>query len=120
MVAGDVVKHRVGRDLEDIVLQLLQCTDTCYLLVCLWVAEDKVAEAHVLFQEVAEFQGEHLRVLVHEMEMLLLSPLLVCRLRALHDKRHIFVLLADVFQESEASLGIALPIVREAHVTDDA
>ena len=96
MVAGDMIEHGVGRDLEDIVLQLLERADACNLLVRLRVAEDEVAETHVFLQEVTKLQGQHLGVLVHEMEMLFLCPFLVGRLRALHDKRHILVFLADI------------------------
>ncbi len=60
VVAGDVIEHRVGRNLKDIVLQLLERADARYLLVRLRVSEDEVAEAHVFFQEVAELQGQHL------------------------------------------------------------
>ena len=80
VVARDVVEHGVGRDLEDVVLQLLQRADARYLLVGVRVAEHEVAKAHVLLDEVAQLHGEHLGVLVHEMEMLAVGAILVCRL----------------------------------------
>ena len=54
VVAADVIEHRVLRYLEDVVLQLLQRAHAEHLLVGRGVAEDEVAEAHVLLHETVE------------------------------------------------------------------
>ena len=133
VVARDMIEHGIARDLEDIVLQLLQGMDAHNLLMGLRVAEDEVAEAHVLLHEMAQVNAEHLRVLVYELKALSLGSFAVGRLGALHDERHVLVLPAYGLQEFEAGLRIFVLFVSahgtlmlgvgmdgEAHVADDA
>ncbi len=68
VVAANVAHQRVVRNGEDVVLQLLQRRDAHHLLLRHRVAEDEVAEAHVLLKEMAQVDVHLLRVLVDEME----------------------------------------------------
>ncbi len=120
VVARDVVEQGVGRNLEDAVLQLLERADARYFLVGVGVAEDEVAKSHVLFDEVAQLHGEHLGVLVHEVEMLTVGAILVGRLRAFHDERHKLVHPSYVFKKPESRLRVALAAPWKPHVADHA
>ena len=60
VVARHVVEHRVVGYVEDVVLQLLQVAYTHHGCVGMWVAEDEVAKAHVLFQQLAQVAGHGL------------------------------------------------------------
>ena len=51
VVTGDVIKHGIARNLENIILQFLQRAHTKYLLMRLRIAENEVAEAHMLFHQ---------------------------------------------------------------------
>ena len=123
-----MILERLGGNLEDVVLQFLQRTHTCHLFLRLGVAEDEVAEPHVLLNELAQVHVHLLRVLIDEMEVLLLRLLLVHNLRTLQNQRHILVALADFAQQLQASLRITLldvcqttvhALQRESRVTDD-
>ena len=120
VVARDVVKHGVGRYLEDIVLQLLQGAHALYLLVGVGVAKHEVAEAHVVLHEVTQLHGEYLGVFVHEVEVFPVGAILVGSLRAFHDQRHILVFLPYVLKELESRLRVALAMHGEAHIADHA
>ena len=116
-------------NLEDAILQLLQRRHTSHLLLGNRVAEDEVAEAHVLFDEPAQVDIHFLRVLVDEVEVFGLGLRLVLNLRALKDERHVFVALANLAQQLQTGFRIALLDVcqtathslhGEARVGDDA
>ena len=51
VVTGDVIKHGIARNLENIILQFLQRAHAKYLLMRLRIAENEVAEAHMLFHQ---------------------------------------------------------------------
>ena len=108
VVARDVVEHAVVGNVEDVVLQLLEVSHAHHLLVGGGVAEDEVAEAEVLGQDVAQVDVHLLRILVHipDADAHVLGFLAVHHLGALHDERNVFVALADGAEELEAGLGI--------------
>ena len=54
VVSRHVVKHRIARNLEDVILQLLQRRHTRHLLLCHRVTENKVTEAHVFLNQFME------------------------------------------------------------------
>ena len=104
MVARDVVEHGVVGNLEHVVLQLLQRMDAHDGLLRLWVAEDEIAESHVVLQGLAQVDVEGFRLLVDEEEMLVVGLQPVGRLRALHDERHELVFFPDGLQELETGI----------------
>ena len=99
VVAHDVVAERVGGNLEDIVLQVLQRGDAGNLLVGVRVAEDEVAEAHVLLHQVVQVDVHLRRVLVNEVEALGLCLLAVDALLRVENQRHVLVALPDFAQQ---------------------
>ena len=120
VVARDVVEHGVVRDLEDVVLKLFQTVNAHYLGMGLGVAEDEIAEAHVILQQAAQVKTHLLRVFIDKAEALGLSTLTVMGLRALDDERHILVLGPYGTQQFETRLGIFHAPYGEAHVADHA
>ena len=90
-----MVEHGVARYLEDVVLQLLQIVYAHYLLTCDGIAEDEVAEAHVLLHDALQVYAHLLAVLVDKAEALGLSTLTVVAVGAFHDERNVFVLRTD-------------------------
>ena len=118
MVATDMVKHRLIRDLENIVLQLLQVMDPHDLLMRLWVTEDEIPEPHVLLQDMAEIDVHGLRVLVNEPESLLFRFSPVLRLRAFHDQGDVFVLRSDGLQQLDSSLRVLYSLDWEPGIAD--
>ena len=105
VVARDVIEHGVVGDLEHIVLQFLQRMDAHDGLLRRGIAEDEVAEPHVVFQCPAQVDIEGLRPLVDKEEMLVVGPQTIGGLRALHDQRHKLVFLPYGLQELEAGVG---------------
>ena len=129
VVARDVAQHGVVGDAEDVVLKLLQIMHSHDLGMALWVTEDEVAEAHVLFEYVSEVAAHGLRVLVDKEEALGLGLGAVIRLRTLKDKGHILVAAAYLAQKLQARLRVLVHRTLlgrhgighgEAHVGDDA
>ena len=131
VVAAHMIEHRVVGNREDIVLQLLQVSYAHDFLLGLRVAEDEVAEAEMLCQQVAQVNIHLLRVLVHEGDAVALGALTVLALRTLHDHRDVFIVVANGFQQPETCFGIFLGsqsatlrtiglMSRETAVTDDA
>ena len=108
VVAADVIEHRVARNLEDVVLQLLQRGNTGYLFLGRGIAEDKVAKAHVLLYQLAQIDIHLLRVLIDKMETLGLGLLLVDNLRTLQNEGHILVATTNLAQQLQTGLWIAL------------
>ena len=108
VVARDMIAQRVGRNLEDIVLQLLQRGDTGNLFLRNRVTEDEIAKAHVFLDELTQVDIHLLRVLVNEMELLRLSLLTVLRLRALENQWHILVVAANLMKQFQTSLSITI------------
>ena len=109
-----MVLERIGRDIEDVVLQFLQCRYAIHLLFGLGVTEDEVAKAHVLFNEAAQVDIHLLRVLIDEVEVLGLCLFLVDNLRTLQNQWHIFVTTSYFTQQFQTSLRIALLDMRQA------
>ena len=101
-----MVEHGVARNLEDVVLQFFQAVDAHHLLVCRRVAEDEVAEAHVLFEQMAEVHAHLLRVLVYEPEAFRLRLLPVVALRTFEDQRQVFVLLPDGAEQLQSGFRV--------------
>ena len=129
VVAAHVVLERVGRNVEDVVLQLLQRVDTRHLLLRLRVTEHEVTKAHVLLNQRTQVHIHLLRILVDEVEPLGLCLLLVLNLRTLQNQRHILVTTTNLAQQLQASLSITLLHVRqsalvrlhrESRIADDA
>ena len=108
VVTRDMIAQRVGRNLEDIVLQLLQRGDTGNLFLRNRVTEDEIAKAHVFLDELTQVDIHLLRVLVNEMELLRLSLLTVLRLRALENQWHILVVAANLMKQFQTSLSITI------------
>ena len=113
VVARDVAQHRLAGYLEDVVLQLLEVAHPHDFLVGLGVAEDEVAEAHVVLHDLAEVTGHGLGVLVDKAETLGFSLLPVLALRTLEDERQVFVAATDLAQELQSGLRI---LVGRLHV----
>ena len=84
------------------------------------VAEDKVAEAHVLLHDVAQVNAHGLGVLVDEVEVLRLGLRLVLCFAALEYQRYVLVVLAYGAQQLEAGLGVLYAVLGVAAVRDDA
>ena len=120
VVARDMIEHRVVRYAEYVVLQLLEVMYAHNLRLRLRVAEDEVAEAHVLLHDGTEVQRHLLRVLVNEAEAFSLSLSPVLRLRAFHDERQEGSPLMDDAQKLKSSLRVLHATERKAHVADDA
>ena len=128
IVTGHMELERVGRNLEDIVLQLLQRRHPGHLLQRLRITEDKVAKAHVLLYQLAQVHVHLFRILVHEMETFRLGLLPVLNLRTLQNQRHVLIALSDFTQQLQTSLSVSLlnmcqttidALHREARVADD-
>ena len=113
VVSRHVVKHRIARNLEDVILQLLQRRHTRHLLLCHRVTEDEVAEAHVFLNEFMEVHIEFGRVLVDEMEALCLGLRAVDGLGGIEDQRHILVTATDLTQQFQTSLRVTLLHMRQ-------
>ena len=113
MVARHMVEHRVTGNLEDIVLQFLQCTDTRHLLLGCRVTENEVTKAHVLLDKLMQIDVKFGGVLVDEIKALRLSLLAVGYLRGVKDQRYIFVATANLPKELQTGLGIAFLDMRE-------
>ena len=103
-----MIKHRVARNLEDIVLKFLQRRDASYLFLGIRIAEDEIAEAHVFLYQLAQVDIHLLGVLVDKVETLSLRLLLVGNLRALQNQRHILVATTNLTQQLQTRLRIAL------------
>ena len=108
VVAGDMIEHRIVRYQEDIILQLLEVTDTGDLLMGLRVTEDKVAEAHVLLQQLTQVDIHLLAVLVHKLIPILLRLLPIGTLTALQDQRDIGVAGTDGMEKLQSGLSVFL------------
>ena len=111
VIARDMVEHRVVGYLEDIVLQLLQRPYSHYLLMSVGVAEDKVAESHVLLKYMPQVNTHLLGCLIHKAEVLPLGLLAVCRFRALQYERHKLVPAPYLAQQFESCLGVFLHLL---------
>ena len=114
VVARDMIFQRLGRNLEDIVLQFLQRCHACYLLFRLRVTEDKVSESHVLLHQLVEVNIHLRRVLVDEVESLSLSLGTVERLRGVEYQWHILIAPAYLAQQLQSCLRVALLHMRES------
>ena len=68
VIAADMIEHRIVRDIEDIILQLLQASDTHNLLVSLRITEYEIAKAHVLLHQSAKIYTHLLGILINEAE----------------------------------------------------
>ena len=92
--------------------------------MCLGIAEDEIAEAHVHGQEVPQVDVHLLRVLVDvlDTDARLLCLFTVHLLRTLHDQGDILISLTDGLQQFEASFRVfLLPFMhRETAVADHA
>ena len=108
-----MVEHRVTGNLEDIVLQFLQCTDTRHLLLGCRVTKNKVTKAHVFLDKLMQIDVKLGGVLVDEIKSLSLSLLAVGYLRGVKDQRYIFVATANLPKELQTGLGIAFLNMRE-------
>ena len=108
VVAGDMIEHRIVRYQEDIILQLLEVTDTGDLLMGLRVTEDKVAEAHVLLQQLTQVDIHLLAVLVHKLIPILLRLLPIGTLTALQDQWDIGVAGTDGMEKFQSGLSVFL------------
>lgn len=104
-----MIEHGVVRDIEDIILQLLQTTNARNLLVGLRISEDEIAKAHVLLHQMTEIHTHFLRVLIHKSKSLSLCLGTVFTLGALQYQRNKRIVLADIPEEFEACLRILLP-----------
>ena len=90
-----MVLERLGRNVEDVVLQLLQRLDAENLFVGSGVAEYEVAKAHVFLNHLAQVNIELLRVLVEEVETLSPCFFAIGNLRALQNQWYILVVFSD-------------------------
>ena len=108
VISLDMAHKRIGGNLEDIVLQLLQRGDTGDFLLRHRIAEDEVAEAHVLLHQVMQVDVHLRRVLVDEVEPLSLCLLTVGRLFRVEDQRHILIAATDLAQQLQSGLRIAI------------
>ena len=104
VVATDMIEHRIVRDVEDIILQLLQTMDAHDFLVGFRIAEDEIAEAHVLLHQATEIHTHLLGVLIYEAESLGFCLGTVVALGTLDDKRHERIGLADVTEEAQSGI----------------
>ena len=103
-----MIEHRIVRYQEDIILQLLEVTDTGDLLMGLRVTEDKVAEAHVLLQQLTQVDIHLLAVLVHKLIPILLRLLPIGTLTALQDQRDIGITGTDGMEKFQSGLSVFL------------
>ena len=115
MVTRHVVQHGVVGNLKDIVLQLLQRRYAKYLFFGLWVTEDKITEAHMLFYEPVEIDVHLRRVLVDKVEAFSLCLGLIKGLRRIENQRHILVATANLAQQLKTGLRVAF-----LHMTESA
>ena len=105
MVARGVVEQRVARDVEDVVLQLLEVADAPHHSLRRGVAEDEVAKAEMLLQLLPEVDEHLLRILVDKLIPRGFGTRLVHRLGTLHDERDEGVVAVDILQELETGIG---------------
>ena len=108
VVSRHVVAQRVGGNLEDVVLQLLEARHAGYLLMCLRVAEHEVAEAHVLLHQAVQVYVHLCRVLVYEVESLFYGLLPVHSFAGVENQRHVLVASPYLSQQLQSSLGVSL------------
>ena len=108
VVAADMIEHRIVGDVEDVILQLLQTADAHDFLVGFRIAEDEIAEAHVLLHQATEIHTHLLGVLIYEAESLGFCLGTVVALGTLDDKRHERISLADVTEEAQSGIGTFL------------
>ena len=104
VVAADMIEHRIVRNIEDIILQLLQASDAHDLLVGLRITEDEITKAHVLLHQSSEIYTHLLGILVHEAETLSFCLGTVITLRTFEDEGHERVMLTDVTEELQTCI----------------
>ena len=108
IVARHMILEGIGRDIEDVVLQLLQCRYTIHLLLGLGVTEYEIAKAHVLFNKTTQVHIHLLRILVDEMEVLGFCLVLVDNLRTLQNQWYVLVATPYFAQQFKTSFRVTL------------
>ena len=104
VVAADMIEHRIVGDVEDVILQLLETADAHDFLVGFRIAEDEIAEAHVLLHQATEIYTHLLGVLIYKAESLGFCLGTVVALGTLDDERHERIGLADVTEETQSGI----------------
>ena len=104
VVAADMIEHRIVRDVEDIILQLLQASDSHNLLVSLGITEDEISKAHVLLHQSAKIYTHLLGILIHEAESFSFCLGTVVTLRTFEDERYERIMLTDITEELQTCI----------------
>ena len=116
-----MVKERLGGDGKQYVLQFLEVLYRSNLLVRHWVAENKVAEAYLLSQNLAQVKIHVLRVLIDESSPEFLGIQGVLYFGRLDDKWHEGVIFTHMMTEFDTSHRIFLLSLYlwETDISDD-
>jgi len=120
VVARRVVVQRLGRDVEYLLLHILQVADTHDGLEGRRVAYDEISESEVVHDGVSQVDRQLLGVLVDEYAAERPDGLGVGYLGGLDDDGQIRVALAEICAEPQAGLLVLDALAGERHVADDA
>ena len=102
VVLCDLVEQGFAWQSEDVVLQLFEVMDACYLFACFRIAEDEISESEIFAHHVTQIHIHLLRVLVDEVVARALGTFRILGLGTVHYERDIWVDLADSIKELEA------------------
>ena len=116
VVAAGVVVERLGRYLEDVVLQPFQVVYGHDLLARGGVAEDEVAKAEVVHHRLAQVDGQRLGVLVEEGAVQLAGLLAVFAVARLDDDGQVGVVLLYPPGQLQAGMHVLAPVVLEGDI----
>ena len=119
IVMRNMIDERIGRECEDIVLQLFKVTHTPYLVHRLGVTEDEIAETEVVRYQMLEIDRKFLGIFIEEGDVKLMCLFRQMRFRGLHDKWQEGVFLTNGRQQAKACTLVLNTISRETAIADD-
>ena len=122
IVVAQVVAQRVGRQGEDVVLQLFQVMHTSHFLHRVGITENEVAKPEMLGQHIFHVLIEFLGIFVDEGGLAQVSVRLLVGLAGIEHQGYILVHFADGLEQFIASQFVLLLAVGqqgEAAVADD-
>ena len=104
VITTDVIKHRVVRNIENIILQFLQTADTHDLLMSLRISENEIAKAHMFLHQTAQIYTHLLGVLIYKTKTFSLCLCSIFTLRTLKDKGHKGIILSDITEKLQTRI----------------
>ncbi len=113
-----VIQQRLGRNVENVVLQLLEAADTHYFAARVGVADYEVAKAEVVHYGLPEIDGQLFAVFVEESAAELGHAFAVFRVARLDDDGQVGVAVAQIARQAQTRVLVLDAAALERHIAD--